>query len=322
MLLPGWGSAEEDAHPTRWHFHWSGRRGDGRVPAGLGRAISMEFARQGASLALIARDPHRLDSTASDIRALGGHRDDSPDGRGRWAEVQQARDQVDASWSHRSVGQQRDGFDLRPVQRGVDRRVHPGYGVNYLGFVHGTKAALEVMGPRNNGNIVQVGSALAYRGIPLQSAYCGAKHAIVGFTESLRTELLHQRSNVRVTMVHMPAMNTPSSTGCAPASPSGSAGRTYLPTRSGSPSRGLCGRASGTTVLLRRPVDHSDRARKQGGPSNPRPLSRLAPGSGPSKRKNGKTPNDPTTWSTRSPAISLPTGDSTAAPIIMRPGPG
>ena len=81
--------------------------------------------------------------------------------------------------------------------------------VDYFGFVHGTRAALEFMVPRNRGVIVQVSSALAYRGIPLQSAYCGSKHAIVGFTESVRTELFHDHSGVRVTMVHMPAMNTP-----------------------------------------------------------------------------------------------------------------
>jgi short-subunit dehydrogenase len=81
--------------------------------------------------------------------------------------------------------------------------------VTYLGFVHGTKAALESMLERDRGVIVQVGSALAYRAIPLQSAYCGAKHAIVGFTSSLRTELRHQGSGVQVTMVHMPALNTP-----------------------------------------------------------------------------------------------------------------
>jgi NAD(P)-dependent dehydrogenase (short-subunit alcohol dehydrogenase family) len=81
--------------------------------------------------------------------------------------------------------------------------------VTYLGFVHGTKAALESMLERDKGVIVQVGSALAYRGIPLQSAYCGAKHAIVGFTSSLRTELRHEGSRVQVTMVHMPALNTP-----------------------------------------------------------------------------------------------------------------
>ncbi|MER6592810.1 SDR family oxidoreductase, partial [Micromonospora purpureochromogenes] len=81
--------------------------------------------------------------------------------------------------------------------------------VTYLGYVHGTRVVLSQMTPRNRGTIVQVGSALAYRGIPLQAAYCGAKHAIVGFTESLRCELLHERSRVRVTMVHLPAVNTP-----------------------------------------------------------------------------------------------------------------
>jgi short-subunit dehydrogenase len=81
--------------------------------------------------------------------------------------------------------------------------------VTYLGVVHGTLAALRRMLPRNRGVIVQVGSALAYRGIPLQAAYCAAKHAVQGFTESLRCELLHDGSRVRVTMVHLPAMNTP-----------------------------------------------------------------------------------------------------------------
>ena len=81
--------------------------------------------------------------------------------------------------------------------------------VTYLGYVNGTRAALRRMLPRDRGTIVQVGSTLAYRGIPLQSAYCGAKHAIQGFHESLRTELLHEGSNVRVTMVQMPAVNTP-----------------------------------------------------------------------------------------------------------------
>jgi NAD(P)-dependent dehydrogenase (short-subunit alcohol dehydrogenase family) len=81
--------------------------------------------------------------------------------------------------------------------------------VAYLGFVHGTLSALRRMLPRDRGIIVQVGSALAYRGIPLQSAYCGAKHAIQGFTESLRSELIHDKSNVRITMVQMPALNTP-----------------------------------------------------------------------------------------------------------------
>jgi hypothetical protein len=81
--------------------------------------------------------------------------------------------------------------------------------VNYLGYVHGTLAALERMLPRDRGRIIQVGSALAYRSIPLQSAYCATKHAIVGFTDSLRCELYHDKSNVKISAVHMPAMNTP-----------------------------------------------------------------------------------------------------------------
>ncbi|HEX9334442.1 MAG TPA: SDR family oxidoreductase, partial [Pseudonocardiaceae bacterium] len=81
--------------------------------------------------------------------------------------------------------------------------------VCYLGFVHGTMAALRRMKPRDRGTVVQIGSALAYRGIPLQSAYCGAKHAIQGFHESLRCELRHERSGVHVTMVQLPAVNTP-----------------------------------------------------------------------------------------------------------------
>jgi short subunit dehydrogenase len=86
--------------------------------------------------------------------------------------------------------------------------------VTYLGFVYGTLAALKRMRPRDRGSIVQVGSALAYRSIPLQSAYCGAKHAMVGFTDSLRSELIHDGSHVRVTVVHMPAINTPQFSWC------------------------------------------------------------------------------------------------------------
>ncbi|HMO10462.1 MAG TPA: SDR family oxidoreductase, partial [Actinotalea sp.] len=81
--------------------------------------------------------------------------------------------------------------------------------VTYLGYVHGTRAALDRMLPRDSGTVIQVSSALAHRGIPLQSVYCGAKHAVVGFTEAVRTELLHGRSRVRLTMVHLPAVNTP-----------------------------------------------------------------------------------------------------------------
>src|SRR5438093_10500427 len=94
-----------------------------------------------------------------------------------------------------------------PVKEMTAEEFHRVTEVTYLGVVYGTLAALKRMLPRDRGCIVQVGSALAYRGIPLQSAYCGAKHAIQGFTESLRCELLHDKSNVRITMVQLPAMN-------------------------------------------------------------------------------------------------------------------
>jgi short-subunit dehydrogenase len=96
-----------------------------------------------------------------------------------------------------------------PVKEMTAEEFHRVTEVTYLGVIYGTLSALKRMLPRDHGSIVQVGSALAYRGIPLQAAYCGAKHAIQGFTESLRCELLHDKSNVRVTMVQLPAMNTP-----------------------------------------------------------------------------------------------------------------
>src|ERR671937_49501 len=109
------------------------------------------------------------------------------------------------------IARGRDGLEgarreVKDMQADEYRRVTE---VTYLGIVHGTLAALRRMLPRDRGTIVQVGSALAYRGIPLQSAYCAAKHAVQGFTESLRSELLHDRSRVRVTMVQLPALNTP-----------------------------------------------------------------------------------------------------------------
>jgi hypothetical protein len=111
--------------------------------------------------------------------------------------------------SHRCVGERRLLFGVRPFTEITPDEFRRATEVTYLGFVNGTRAALRRMLPRDHGVIVQVGSALAYRGIPLQSAYCGAKHAIQGFNESLRCELLHDRSGVRVTMVQMPAVNTP-----------------------------------------------------------------------------------------------------------------
>ena len=178
--------------------------------AGLGRAIVDAFSRQGASVALLARDPDRLQSAVSDIVRAGGRALAVPTDVAEWPAVQKAATQVEDElgpidvWVNNAMSSVFAPFKdmaIEDFRRATE--------VTYLGFVHGTKAALNVMLPRQRGTIVQVGSALAHRGIPLQSAYCGGKHAMVGFTESLRTELLHDHSGVRVTMVHMPAMNTP-----------------------------------------------------------------------------------------------------------------
>jgi NAD(P)-dependent dehydrogenase (short-subunit alcohol dehydrogenase family) len=178
--------------------------------AGLGRAIALEFARHGDPVALIARDAARLESAADEVKGAGGRALAVRADVAQWNEVQRASTQIRDElgpidvWVNNAMGSVFAPFadvSMEEFAHATD--------VTYLGFVHGTKAALEEMLPRNSGVIVQVGSALAHRGIPLQSAYCGAKHATVGFTESVRTELLHDRSDVRVTMVHMPAMNTP-----------------------------------------------------------------------------------------------------------------
>jgi NAD(P)-dependent dehydrogenase (short-subunit alcohol dehydrogenase family) len=178
--------------------------------AGLGRAIGYAFGHQGATVALLSRDPGRMQDAVDDIEHVGGRALAIPTDVARWTDVQRATKQVEDElgpidiWVNNAMGSIFTPFrdiSMEDFQRATE--------VTYLGFVHGTKAALDVMLPRDRGTVVQVGSALAFRGIPLQSAYCGAKHAIVGFTESVRTELLHDHSGVHVTMVHMPAMNTP-----------------------------------------------------------------------------------------------------------------
>jgi short-subunit dehydrogenase len=178
--------------------------------AGLGRAIALEFARHGHPVAMIARDAARLEAAADEVKGAGGRPLAVVADVAEWNEVERASVQIRNElgpidvWVNNAMGSVFAPF----TDVSMEEFAHA-TAVTYLGFVHGTKAALDAMLPRNQGVIVQVGSALAHRGIPLQSAYCGAKHAIVGFTESLRTELLHDRSGVKVTMVHMPAMNTP-----------------------------------------------------------------------------------------------------------------
>jgi NAD(P)-dependent dehydrogenase (short-subunit alcohol dehydrogenase family) len=177
---------------------------------GIGRATARAFAATGASVALLARGSAGLEQAAADVERAGG--------RALTLEVDVA--------DHRQVSDAVDRIEreLGPVDVWVNNAFTSVFApfteispeefkrvteVTYLGYVYGTKAVLERMLARNAGTIVQVGSTLAYRGIPLQSAYCGAKHAIQGFHESLRCELLHEGSKVRVTMVQMPAVNTP-----------------------------------------------------------------------------------------------------------------
>jgi NAD(P)-dependent dehydrogenase (short-subunit alcohol dehydrogenase family) len=178
--------------------------------AGVGRAVARMYGERGAAVALLARGTKGLAGAAADVRAAGGVALELPTDVADHEQVYAAADRAEAElgpidvWvnvAFSAVFAPATEISAEEFKRTTE--------VTYLGFVYGTKAALDRMKPRDRGTIVQVGSALAYRGIPLQSAYCGAKHAIQGFTESLRAELLHDRSNVHVTMVQLPAVNTP-----------------------------------------------------------------------------------------------------------------
>ncbi len=178
--------------------------------AGLGRAIAREFAKRGANVALVARGLDGLKAAQREIEDLGGRALILPLDVADSTAVEQAAATVEDqlgpidTWVNDAMVSV-----FSPVKEMLPEEYKRVTDVTYLGFVYGTLAALKRMLPRDHGTIVQVGSALAYRSIPLQSAYCAAKHAISGFTDSLRCELLHDKSKVRVTMVHMPALNTP-----------------------------------------------------------------------------------------------------------------
>ena len=178
--------------------------------AGVGRAVVRRFARPGVRIALLARGPDGLEAARSEVEAQGGEALVCPVDVADAAAVEQAAEQIERElgpidvWVNNAMTSVFARF--WEVSAEEFRRVTE---VCYLGYVYGTMAALKRMRPRDRGVIVQVGSALAYRSIPLQSAYCGAKHAIVGFTDSIRSELLHERSRVHITVVHLPAMNTP-----------------------------------------------------------------------------------------------------------------
>ena len=177
--------------------------------AGAGRAIAARFGQEGWRVALLSRDPDRLEAARHEIERSGGEALAIPTDVADGEAVYAARDKVVQSWGAIDAWVNCAMATLvAPVHELEAKDFRRVLEVTLMGYVHGTKAALEVMRPKNSGAIVQVGSALAYRAIPLQSAYCTCKFAIRGFTDSLRAELLHERSAITVSMLQMPGMNT------------------------------------------------------------------------------------------------------------------
>lgn len=178
--------------------------------AGLGRAIAREFGRHGANVALIARGIDGLNGARREIEETGGRALVLPLDMADSRAVEEAASTVEKELGPIDIWVNDAMVSVfSPVKEMLGEEYKRVTDVTYLGLVYGTLAALKRMLPRDRGTIVQVGSALAYRSIPLQSAYCAAKHAVAGFTDSLRCELIHDKSNVHVTMVQMPALNTP-----------------------------------------------------------------------------------------------------------------
>lgn len=177
---------------------------------GVGRAAAIEFARRGWRVGLIARGTKGLEAARRDVEAAGGEALVLPADVADAEAIQNAADTAAEAWGILDVwvncAMVTVFSPVRQMQPAEYRRVTE---VTYLGYVHGTLSALKHMRPRNRGTIVQVGSALAYRAIPWQSAYCGAKFAIRGFTDSLRSELIDEGSKIRLSMVQCPGMNTP-----------------------------------------------------------------------------------------------------------------
>ena len=177
---------------------------------GVGRATVEAFARRGDSIALVSRGEDSLADALSAVERTGARGLRLPTDVSDHEQVEEAARRAETElgpidvWVNCAMA-----TIFAPFHEMTPEEFRRATDVTYLGYVWGTMAALRRMRPRDRGTIVQVGSALAYRGIPLQAPYCGAKHAINGFTSSLRTELLHERSGVRVTSVHLPALNTP-----------------------------------------------------------------------------------------------------------------
>jgi NAD(P)-dependent dehydrogenase (short-subunit alcohol dehydrogenase family) len=178
--------------------------------SGVGRATVREFANRGDAVGMLARNEDALEVAAKEVDAAGGQALAVPTDVAHADQVEEAADRIERElgpievWVNDAMTSVFAPFwDISPEDYRRDTEV------TYLGVVYGTMSALKRMRQRDRGAIVQVGSALAYRGIPLQSAYCGAKHAVQGLCDSLRAELFHEGSNVHVTMVQLPALNTP-----------------------------------------------------------------------------------------------------------------
>ncbi|MFN2442114.1 MAG: SDR family oxidoreductase [Thermoanaerobaculia bacterium] len=178
--------------------------------AGVGRAVARAFAARGAKIGLLARGTDGLEGAKSDVEYLGGEAIAIPTDVADAVQVERAAAQIEDAFGPIDIWINNAMVSVfAPVHEITPEEFRRVTEVTYLGYVYGTLAALKRMRPRDKGTIVQVGSALAYRGIPLQSAYCGAKHAIQGFNDSLWAELIHDRSHVKLTSVNLPAINTP-----------------------------------------------------------------------------------------------------------------
>jgi NAD(P)-dependent dehydrogenase (short-subunit alcohol dehydrogenase family) len=178
--------------------------------AGVGRATARLFGERGAHIGLLARGRDGLAATRREIEQAGGEAVEIPLDVAHAEQVEAAAETVEQRFGPIDIWINNAMVSVfSPIKQMTPEEFKRVTDVTYLGYVYGTLAALKRMLPRDRGVVVQVGSALAYRGIPLQAAYCGAKHAIQGFTDSLRCELLHDQSNVHVVEVHMPALNTP-----------------------------------------------------------------------------------------------------------------
>jgi NAD(P)-dependent dehydrogenase (short-subunit alcohol dehydrogenase family) len=178
--------------------------------AGVGRAAARKFARHGAQIGLLARGTDGLEAARREVEELGSEALVVPTDVANADQVESAASQIEAEFGQIDIWINNAMTSVfSPIKQMTAAEFQRVTEVTYLGYVYGTLAALKRMLPCDRGVIVQVGSALAYRGIPLQAAYCAAKHAVQGFCDSLRCELIHDNSKVKVTMLQMPALNTP-----------------------------------------------------------------------------------------------------------------